>query len=138
MKWIIRVVLLFRLTWSCLAADKPAGEDEKPKPAQSIDELGQQIEKILKDTHTNGVSIAIVHRGGFEWVTGLGMADLASNRAATADTLFRIGSTSKAFVSLSILMLVDQGKLSRRSPSHTGAGSVVRQSHGNRAIPSGW
>jgi CubicO group peptidase (beta-lactamase class C family) len=115
MKWIIRVVLLFLLTWSCLAADKPA-DDEKPKPAQSIDELRQQIEKILKDTHTNGLSIAIVHKDTPEWVSGLGMADLAGNRAATADTLFRIGSTSKAFVSLSILMLVDRGKLSLDDP----------------------
>ena len=117
-KWIIRVVLLFLLTWSCLAADKPAGKDEQPKPAQSIDELRQQVEEILKDTHTNGVSIAIVHKNGPEWVTGLGMADLAGNRAATTDTLFRIGSTSKAFVSLSILMLVDQGKLSLDDPLH--------------------
>jgi hypothetical protein len=30
-KWIIRVVLLFLLTWSCLAPDKPAGKEEKPK-----------------------------------------------------------------------------------------------------------
>ena len=124
MKWIIRVVLLFLLTWGCLAADKPAGKDEKPKPAQSIDELRQQIEKILKDTHTNGVSIAIVHKNGPEWVTGLGMADLAGNRAATADTLFRIGSTSKTFISLSILMLVDQGKLSLDDPFHTLAPEV--------------
>ena len=124
MKWIIRVVLLFLLTWSCLAADKPAGKEERPKAAQSIDELRQQIEKILKDTHTNGVSIAIVHKNGPEWVTGLGMADLAGNRAATADTLFRIGSTSKAFVSLSILMLVDQGKLSLDDPLHTLAPEV--------------
>jgi len=85
-KRIIRLVFLVLLTWGCLAADKPAGKDEKPKPAQSIDELRQQIEKILKDTHTNGVSIAIVHKNGPEWVTGLGMADLAGNRAATADT----------------------------------------------------
>jgi CubicO group peptidase (beta-lactamase class C family) len=123
-KWIIRVVLLFLLTWGCLAADKPAGKDEKPKPAQSIDELRQQIEKILKDTHTNGVSIAIVHKNGPEWVTGLGMADLAGNRAATADTLFRIGSTSKTFISLSILVLVDQGKLSLDDPLHTLAPEV--------------
>ncbi len=72
MKWIIHVVFLFLLTWSCLAADKPAGKDEKPKPAQSIDELRQQIEKMPKDTHTNGVSIAIVHKNGPEWVSGLG------------------------------------------------------------------
>ena len=88
-----------------------AEESEAPNPAQSTDELRQQLEKILKDTHTNGVSVAIVHKDGPEWVTGLGIADVASGRAAKADTLFRIGSTSKAFTSLSILMLADQGKL---------------------------
>ena len=53
-----------------------------------------------------------MHRDGPEWVAGLGTADVASARATTADTLFRIGSTSKAFASLSILILVDQGKMS--------------------------
>jgi len=114
-KWIVPAVLLALLVPFSLAADK---KEEKPKPAQSIDELRQQIEKILKDTHTNGVSIAIVHKDGPEWVTGLGLADLASNRPATADTLFRIGSTSKAFASLSILLLADQGKLSLDDPVH--------------------
>jgi CubicO group peptidase (beta-lactamase class C family) len=93
-------------------------KDEKPKPAQSIDELRQQLEKILKDTHTPGVSVAIVRKDGPEWVAGLGMADVAASRANTADTLFRIGSTSKAFASLSILMLADQGKLSLDDPVH--------------------
>ena len=115
MKWTIPAVILFLLVPFCLAADK---KEEKPKPAESIDELRQQIEKILKDTHTNGVSVAIVHKDGPEWVTGVGMADLASNRPATADTLFRIGSTSKAFASLSILLLADQGKLSLEDPVH--------------------
>src|SRR5205807_2174148 len=39
-------------------------------------------------------------------------------RANTADTLFRIGSTSKAFSSLSILLLKDGGKLSLQDPVH--------------------
>jgi CubicO group peptidase (beta-lactamase class C family) len=93
-----------------------AGAPEKTKPAQSIPELQQQIEKILKDTHTPGVSIAVVNRDGPEWVTGLGKADVASGRDATAWTLFRIGSTSKAFASLSILKLVREGKLSLDDP----------------------
>ncbi len=97
---------------------RPTNKEEKPKPAQSIEELQQQLEKILKDTHTPGVSVAIVHRDGPEWVAGLGTADVASARANTADTLFRIGSTSKAFASLSILMLADQGKLSLDDPVH--------------------
>ena len=99
-------------TFPCQAAEK----EQTPKPAQSLEELRQQLEKILKDSHTPGVSVAIVHKNGPEWVTGLGVADVASNRAATADTLFRIGSTSKAFASLSILLLADQGKLSLDDP----------------------
>ena len=72
----------------------------------------------LKEMHIPGMSVAIVHRDGPQWVTGLGLADVASNRAATAETLFRIGSTSKAFASLAILRLADQGKLSLEDPVH--------------------
>jgi CubicO group peptidase (beta-lactamase class C family) len=110
MKRVIRIVLLAMLSSLCLA------DDQKQKPAESIAELQQQLEKVLKDTHTPGVSVAIVHREGPEWVAGLGKADVASGRAATPETLFRIGSTSKAFASLAILMLADQGKLSLDDP----------------------
>ncbi len=109
MKRICAAVFLLLFISFCFAADK---KEEKPKPAQSVEELRQQLEKILKDTHTPGVAVAIVHKEGPEWIAGLGTADVASNRANTPDTLFRIGSTSKAFTSLSILMLADQGKLS--------------------------
>ncbi|HEV2397130.1 MAG TPA: serine hydrolase domain-containing protein, partial [Candidatus Sulfotelmatobacter sp.] len=115
MKWIVTTLLIFLLPSLCLAAEK---KEEKPKPAQSISELQQQLEKILKDTHTPGVSVAIVHKDGPEWVTGLGLAEVATNRATTADTLFRIGSTSKAFTSLSILQLADQGKLTLQDTVH--------------------
>ena len=57
MKCIIPIVLVSILGAICLAAEK----DEKP--AQSIDELRQQLEKVLTETHTPGVSVAIVHRG---------------------------------------------------------------------------
>jgi len=110
------ILAFFFLASLCLAADTK--EEEKIKPADSIQELQQQIEKILKETHTPGVSIAIVHKNGPEWVTGLGIADVASQQPVTADTLFRIGSTSKAFASLSILLLRDQGKLSLEDPVH--------------------
>src|ERR1700759_1998472 len=92
--------------------------EAKPKPAQSIPELRQQLEKILNDTHTPGVSVAIVRRDGPEWVGGLGKADVAQKQPAPADTLFRIRSTPKAFASLSILQLVDEGRLSLQDPVH--------------------
>lgn len=116
MKWTVPAILILLCACSCSAADKK--DEEKPKPAQSIPELQQQLEKILKDTHTPGASVAIVRKDGPEWIAGLGVADVASGRANTADTLFRIGSTSKAFSSLSILLLKDQGKLTLQDPVH--------------------
>ncbi|HET9409021.1 MAG TPA: serine hydrolase domain-containing protein [Candidatus Sulfotelmatobacter sp.] len=116
------VVVFFLIASLCLAADKK--EEQQTKPADSIHELQQQIEKILKDTHTPGASVAIVHKNGPEWVTGLGVADVASKRPVTVDTLFRIGSTSKAFASLSILLLTDQGKLSLQDSVHQLASDV--------------
>ncbi|MGD0789708.1 MAG: serine hydrolase domain-containing protein [Terracidiphilus sp.] len=97
----------------CFAQGK---KDGAPKPPQSIPELRQKLEKILQDTRTPGMSVAIVRREGPEWVAGLGKSDVASNHAATDETLFRIGSASKAFVSLSILKLANEGKLSLEDP----------------------
>ena len=85
-------------------------------PAQSIEELQIQLENVLKEMHVPGMSIAIVHRDGPEWIAGLGKADLANDRSATATTLFRIGSVSKGFISLAVLKLVDEGKLSLEDP----------------------
>jgi len=108
------LALVFCLPATFLLAQNK--KDETPKPAQSIAELRQQLEKILADTKTPGVSVAIVHRDGPEWIAGLGKSDVATNRATTDQTLFRIGSTSKAFVSLSILKLANEGKLSLQDP----------------------
>ena len=119
MKWIVSVLFFLFILPICVAADKPADKkDEKPKPAQSTEELRQRLEAILKDTHTPGVSVAIVHKGGPEWIAGLGIADVAGHRPNTPETLFRIGSTSKAFAAMSILMLAGQGKLSLDDPVH--------------------
>lgn len=85
---------------------------ENVEPAQSTVELQTQLENVLKDMHVPGMSVAIVHRDGPMWIAGLGKADLSNNRNATAETLFRIGSVSKGFISLAVLMLADEGKLS--------------------------
>lgn len=85
-------------------------------PAATIAELKLELEKILAETHTPGLSLAIVRKAGVEWAAGLGLADVANQRPATAETLFRIGSVSKNFTSLAILQLVNQGKLSLQDP----------------------
>ncbi|HEV8073637.1 MAG TPA: serine hydrolase, partial [Opitutaceae bacterium] len=88
-----------------------AGLHKAPAP-KTTDELRHQIEKILKETHVPGMGVAIVKRDGPEWVAGIGLADVAANKPVTPETLFRIGSVSKGFVSLSVLKLQLEGKLS--------------------------
>jgi CubicO group peptidase (beta-lactamase class C family) len=60
----------------------------KPSTPKTTDELRQQIEKVLKDTHTPGAGVAIVRREGPEWVAGIGLADVAANQPVTPDTLW--------------------------------------------------
>lgn len=113
-KFLISVLLCCLLATAC---SSQSSNDNK-NPPKSIEELQQQLEQVLKDTHLPGMSVAIVHQNGPEWVAGLGIADIASGRVATAETLFRIGSVSKTFVSLSVLKLIDQGKLKFEDTVH--------------------
>lgn len=85
-------------------------------PVTNLAELKLELEKVLAETHTPGLSLAIVRKEGVEWAAGLGLADVANKRPATADTLFRIGSVSKNFAALAILQLVNEGALSLQDP----------------------
>lgn len=58
-----------------------------------------------------GAGVALVSRDEVLWLEGIGRVDLATGRKVTPDTLFRIGSISKSFVGLAVLMLQEQGKL---------------------------
>lgn len=105
----VRILSVFLLA---AAAAFGATPPAPPTVTPEIAKLRSEIEKILHDNHTPGAAIAIVRRSGPEWVDGVGMADVANRTPVTPDTLFRIGSTSKAFVSLSLLKLQREGKIS--------------------------
>jgi CubicO group peptidase (beta-lactamase class C family) len=89
--------------------------EEEPVP-QTLDELKTAVEKIQQETKVPAIGIAIVDKTGPVWIAGLGEADTEKHIKADEDTLFRIGSTSKMFVALAILKLVDEGKLSLNDP----------------------
>ena len=95
-----------------VARGRAPGDAAKPPAPRTTAELQQRIERVLRDTHTPGVGIAVVRREGPEWIAGIGLADVAARRPASADTLFRIGSVSKSFASLSVLKLQQEGRLS--------------------------
>jgi len=97
----------------CLLAATAAFAQNPPKaPAPAtIAELRVRIQDILAETHVPGAGVALVGRGGPLWISGIGSADPGRGRPATADTLFFQGSIAKAFVSLSMLKLQEEGRL---------------------------
>lgn len=98
------------------AVSVPSAAGTKEAAPRGLDELNAAIAKILAETKTPGAGIAMVTRERVLLAGGIGSADLASRRPATSDTLFRIGSVSKGFASLSILKLQEQGRLQLSDP----------------------
>jgi CubicO group peptidase (beta-lactamase class C family) len=69
------------------------------------------IEAVRTDYAVPAVGIALVGAEETLWAGAWGIADLNSKRPAGDDTLFRIGSITKAFTSLAVLILEEQGRL---------------------------
>ncbi len=63
-----------------------------------------------------GAAIGVVRDQELVWSRGFGYADLASDRAMDADTLFRCGSITKTSTATAIMQLRDEGKLSIDDP----------------------
>ena len=120
MKWLAATLLCL----SILTAGFVSAKEEKEPAPTSLQELEKEIRKVMAEKHVPGVSIAIVNRERVLWYGPLGLADVAAKRPVTADTLFRIGSTTKGFVSLSVLQLVERGRLQLEDPVHKWAPEV--------------
>jgi CubicO group peptidase (beta-lactamase class C family) len=74
------------------------------------------LEQARADWRAPGLAIAIVQDGVTTYSKGFGLANVERGTPVNADTLFGIGSTSKAFTAAGIAMLVDQGKLDWDAP----------------------
>jgi CubicO group peptidase (beta-lactamase class C family) len=77
-------------------------------PPADIDVFAQHV---LEAFETPGMSIAIVERGQPTVLRSYGVRRMGQPAQVDEDTLFAIGSTTKAFTSATLATLVDEGKL---------------------------
>lgn len=77
-------------------------------PPENFD---QRVEALRNSLGTPGVSIAIVENGKTVFAKGYGVRKLGRPEKVGADTIFRTGSTGKAFTVAALATLVDQGKI---------------------------
>lgn len=69
------------------------------------------VEKGMKDWQVPGMAIAIVRGNDTIYIHSFGVRNISNNNPVTNNTIFQIGSTSKAFTTALVAMQVDEGKL---------------------------
>ena len=84
---------------------------QKTAPINSIDQLTDSISAIVSQEHIVGLMLGITTTDSVLFSGGFGFADLENKRKVNERTLFRMGSITKMFVSLGIMRLVNEGKL---------------------------
>jgi CubicO group peptidase (beta-lactamase class C family) len=95
-------------------------------PAQSLTQNGAAppnlngfdgfVEQVMKDWKVPGIAVAIVKDGQVVYANGFGFRDVKKGLKVTPDTLFAIGSCSKAFTATALAILADEGKLDWDKP----------------------
>ncbi len=82
-------------------------------------QLGKLVRSELSKHQIEGASLAVFNDSQILWEQGFGMADKEAMRPVTPQTLFRVGSLTKAFTAASIMRLAEQGKVKLDAPVTT-------------------
>jgi len=80
-------------------------------PESFIEKFENMITEAMTGMHIPGLSVAMVKDGSVVYRRGFGARKLKDNLPATPDTLYGIGSCTKSFTALTVMQLVEQGKL---------------------------
>jgi CubicO group peptidase (beta-lactamase class C family) len=78
-------------------------------------DLTARIDKLLSDVYKPdgpGAAVLVKRQGEVIWRKGYGRANLELNIPVEPDMIFRLGSITKQFTAVAILMLAEEGKLS--------------------------
>ena len=78
----------------------------------ALQSIENRLEARRKELGIPGVALVIVKDDQVIYAKGLGYKDFEKQVPVTADTQFGIGSATKAFTGLTVLMAQDEGKLS--------------------------
>lgn len=92
------------------------GESSAQGATTALDGFDAIADQAIKDFNVPGLGIAIVAGGEVVYAKGFGLRDVEAGLPMTPDTLFAIGSTTKAMTATVLGMLVDDGKLDWDQP----------------------
>ncbi|MCY3547097.1 MAG: serine hydrolase [Gemmatimonadetes bacterium] len=90
-----------------LLAPRPAAA--QPAPLQGLDDY---VTTAMEAWNVPGLALAVIADGEVVHARGYGVRDVRTGAPVDEHTLFAVGSTSKAFTSAALGLLVDEGRVS--------------------------
>ncbi|MCP4660448.1 MAG: serine hydrolase [bacterium] len=116
------LALLFALTLTASAVvtahDAPLAASSQAGPA-ALAGIDAFVDQAIADWNAPGCGLAVVSGGEVVYARGFGLRDLERRLPVTPDTLFAIGSTTKAFTTTVLGTLADEGKVDWDRPLRT-------------------
>ena len=103
MKWVGASI-----TAAAVLAGSCAGAQELTNTAA---QARAYIAQAMASQHLAAVSVALVASQDVVWAEAFGWEDLAAGKAAATDTVFRVGSVSKALTGAAALKLAEEGRI---------------------------
>ncbi len=101
-------IILITLAIGLLVTQSVKAADDKALPHQ-LEAIDEMIQEVKEKGKIPDVSVVIIEQ---EQVEYLAYSDTANDQKITQNSLFQIGSMTKAFTGLGILLLEDEGLLS--------------------------
>lgn len=77
----------------------------------TIAQVSAYITNSMAEHNVQGLSIVLVEDQEIVWARGFGYADRENGVEADADTVYHIGSCSKAFLGTAAMQLLDEGRI---------------------------
>ncbi|HEM46151.1 MAG TPA: class A beta-lactamase-related serine hydrolase, partial [Alphaproteobacteria bacterium] len=96
-----------------IATALPGGTAAQASPLEGLDEY---IEQAMVDWEVPGLAVAVVKDDSVVYSRGFGVTELGGTVPVDEHTLFAIASTTKAFTTAALAMLVDEGRLDWDDP----------------------
>lgn len=93
-----------------------AKAEAEAKTAQAISDFTMLVDSLRKARHIVGLGLALVKDDKVLICKGFGEKELGKGNSVDEQTLFAIGSSSKAFTAASLAILADDGKLDWEAP----------------------
>ncbi|MFP4482367.1 MAG: serine hydrolase domain-containing protein, partial [Thermovirgaceae bacterium] len=112
-------VLMSLAACLCFLVASPVKAEERPSRtelAPILERFEESVERTRKEFKIPGMAVAVIQNDELVYVEGFGVREINGAETVNPETVFQIGSTSKAFTAALVASVVDEGVLGWKDP----------------------